>query len=307
MVNLCEPLRLAGRGEDGAPPTARGVEAFGVRGEQFDGDVDEPLVQKADDDAGLAGHRGVDGVAREEIAEQRVLAVRRAAADLVARVEVTHHDRDAFGFEERLDLLAQERADVLELHVAGSVARAGVGGEQILPGAFRDGDDGVRFFEHPLLQRGEKGVELERHLGDEREVHVLARDDRAGGDEAGVASHQLHEPDAAGHAARLGVRAIEHARRFLDRGEKAERARDEADVVVDRLRHADDRERVAALARFLVEIVRAALRAVAADGEENVHAARDEIVHRACRYPPARATSRESCRPFDECHRRTPA
>ena len=74
-----------------------GVESLRVRGEQLDRDVDETLVQKADDHAGLAGHRGVDGVAREEIAEQRVLAVRGAAADLIAGVEVTHHDRDALG------------------------------------------------------------------------------------------------------------------------------------------------------------------------------------------------------------------
>ena len=155
----------------------------------------------------------------------------------------------------------------------------GVGGEQVLPRAFRDGDDGVRFREHPLLQRGKKSLELERHLGDEREVHVLARDSRARGDEARVAAHEFHEPDAAGHAARFGVRAIEHARGFFDGAEESERARDEANVVVDRLRHADDGERVAAPARFLVEIVRAALRAIAADGEEDVYAARDEIIH----------------------------
>ena len=95
-----------------------------------------------------------------------------------------------------------------------------------------------------------------------------------------MATHEFHEPDPAGHAACLGVRAIEHARGFLDGAEESERARDEADVVVDGLRHADDGERVAAAARFLVEIVRAALRAVAADGEEDVHAARDEVVHR---------------------------
>ena len=59
------------------------------------------------------------------------LAVRRAAADLVTRVEVTHDDRDAFGFEERLELLAQKRADVLELNLP-EASRAGVGGEQIL-------------------------------------------------------------------------------------------------------------------------------------------------------------------------------
>jgi hypothetical protein len=66
---LCEPLRLPRRGQDRTPPTARGVRSFGVRGEEFYGDVDETLVQKADDDASLAGHCGVDGVAREGIAE----------------------------------------------------------------------------------------------------------------------------------------------------------------------------------------------------------------------------------------------
>jgi hypothetical protein len=73
--------------------------------------------------------------------------------------------------------------------------------------------------------------------------------------------------------------AIEYARRFLDRGEKSERARDESDVVINGLRHADNRQRVAAIARFLVKIVRAALSAVAADGEKNVYPARDEILH----------------------------
>jgi hypothetical protein len=95
-----------------------------------------------------------------------------------------------------------------------------------------------------------------------------------------VAAHEFYEAAAAGHAARLGVRAIEHARGFLDSAEDSERARDEPDVVVESLWYADVRERVAATARFLVEIVRAALRAIATDGEENVHATRDEVVHR---------------------------
>ena len=66
---LYEPLRLPRRGEDRTPPTARGIESFGMRGEEFDGDVDETIVQKADDDASLASHCGVDGVAGEEITE----------------------------------------------------------------------------------------------------------------------------------------------------------------------------------------------------------------------------------------------
>jgi hypothetical protein len=66
---LSEPLRLPRRGEDRTPPTARGVESLGVRGEEFDGNVDETLVQKADNDASLSGHCGVDGVAGKEITE----------------------------------------------------------------------------------------------------------------------------------------------------------------------------------------------------------------------------------------------
>ena len=37
-------------------------------------------------------------------------------------------------------------------------------------------------------------LERERHLGDEHEVDLLARERRAGGDEAGVAPHQRPPP-----------------------------------------------------------------------------------------------------------------
>src|SRR5580704_6486791 len=112
-------------------------------GQEFNRDVDEALVQKSNDNASLAGHCGVDSVAREQIAEQCVLTVRRAAADLVTRVEVTHDDGNAFAFEERLDLLAQKWTYVPEPDITGSVARAGIGGQQILPCAFRNSDHGV--------------------------------------------------------------------------------------------------------------------------------------------------------------------
>jgi hypothetical protein len=52
----------------------------------------------------------------------------------------------------------------------------------------------------------------ERHLQDESKVHMLAHDDRAGGDEARVAPHEFHEPDPTPYAPRLGVGAILKAR-----------------------------------------------------------------------------------------------
>ena len=75
--------------------------------------------------------------------------------------------------------------------------------------------------------------------------------------------------------------AVEHALGFFDRAEEAEGARDERDIVVDRLWHSNHGECVATFARFLVKIVRATLRAVAADREENVYPARDEVIDRA--------------------------
>jgi hypothetical protein len=62
----------------------------------------------------------------------------------------------------------------------------------------------------------------------------------------------------------LRVRAVEHARGFVDGAEKSEGARDEAHVVVDGFRYADNGERVAPAARLLVELVRTALCPVAA-------------------------------------------
>ena len=165
----------------------------------------------------------------------------------------------------------------------------------------------VRFGEHPLLQCGEKCFELEGHLRDEREIHVLACDGGASRDEPSVATHEFHETNAAGHAACLGMRAIEHARGFFDGAEESECARDEANVVVDGLRHADDGERVAAAARFLVEIVRAALRAIAPNGEEDVYAARDEVVHRGTDVHGAPRRAEDRAALFDECHPQTAA
>jgi hypothetical protein len=60
--------------------------------------------------------------------------------------------------------------------------------------------------------------------------------------------------------------------RLPPRRGKAEGAGDEGYVVVDRLRYTHDGERVPAPARFLVKLASTALRAVAADREEDIHA-----------------------------------
>ena len=114
--------------------------------------MDEAIVEEADDEARLPGHRRMNGMARKEVAEEVVLAIRRSAADLIARIEVAHSDGNPLGLEKRLDPFTQKEADILELHITGSIALIGVGCQQVLAGAFRNGDDGVGLHEHPCFR-----------------------------------------------------------------------------------------------------------------------------------------------------------
>jgi hypothetical protein len=98
------------RTERHQPPA--GSRRFRVLGRQFDGDMDETIVEEADYEAGFAGHRRVGGMTREDVAEDCVFAVRRPAADLVARIEIPHHDRNFLCLKIRLDTLTQKQADI---------------------------------------------------------------------------------------------------------------------------------------------------------------------------------------------------
>ncbi len=154
----------------------------------------------AHDQAGLAGHCRVDGVPCDEVAEDRVLGVGGAASNLVARIEIMQRHPDALRLEMRLDLLTQKDADVLEFDVAGRVSRCSrLGSRKFLTGALGHDDNGVRAFADAALECGEEStlaVQAEGHLGDERQVHVVAGDRCTGGDKPRVASHELHERDA---------------------------------------------------------------------------------------------------------------
>ncbi len=117
---------------------------------------------------------------------------------------------------------------------------------QLLAGALGDDDDRVRALLEPPLEVTQEpavAVEAQRHLGDQHEVGVGRRQRRVAGDEARVAPHQLHQADAVARAVGLDVGAADHVDRGGEGALEAEAAVDEVDVVVDRLRDADHRDR----------------------------------------------------------------
>ena len=106
-------------------------------------------------------------------------------------------------------------------------------------------------------------VDVERLLGDEDDVGP-ARQPRVQGDPAGVPSHHLDDQVAVVRLRRR-VQAIDRVAGDLHRGVEPEGLVGAADVVVDRLRDAEDRQLVVG-----VQADRGAERVLAADGYEPV-------------------------------------
>ena len=161
------------------------------------------------------------------------------------------------------------------MQVAGSVALFRWR-HQVLTRAFGDDDHRVPPLQHAAVQIGQQpafAFKFEWHLGNQREVHFLAGQGGARGDEAGVAAHQLHDADAVGHAVRFHVGAVDDFLGFLNRREVAEGTVHVLHIVVDCFRDADDRDRQLAPLNLVNDGVRAALGAVAAHGEQDADAA----------------------------------
>ena len=121
-----------------------------------------------------------------------------------------------------------------------------------------------------MLQRRQEPFQREVDLRDQTEVHHRIRDGRVGGDEAGIAAHQLHEPHAVEGALRLHVRIADDGGRLGHGRLEPEGTSHELKVVIDRLRHADHGDLESAFQALLRHVARAPERSVAADHEEDV-------------------------------------
>ena len=151
---------------------------------------------------------------------------------------------------------------------------------ELLARALGDDDDGVMAAFQTVVQDREEGVWLpfqrEFDLRHQTVVDVRIGQRRVGCDESAVAPHHVNEADAVRRALRLVVRHGDHWIRRVDGGLETEGLVDVADVVVDRLRNADNADVETAFQRGSREIVRGAERAVPPDAEEHVDVHADE-------------------------------
>ena len=222
----------------------------------------------------------VDEVGRlQPVAGREHAVARRGGA---AALHVAEHGHARLVAGALLDLPRELAADAAELHVAELVglarlladepALAGVVGQLV---ALADDDD--REVEPALVAPADLGAGLldgDRVLGDQD--HVGAAGDPAHhGDPAGVPPHHLDDHHA---VVRLGgrVQAVDRLGRDRHGGVEAEGVVGGGEVVVDRLRHADDREVLLA-----VEPGRDAERVLAPDRDERVERGLAEVLQHA--------------------------
>lgn len=272
---------LAGGLQHGTPQLRIDVHGPPFLRDQLQGQMHVPFLQLADDDVRAAGHGGVDGVLPEESAVDLVVGVGRDGPDDVAGVDVLEGIGNPLGTQMGIDRAPQQGRDVPELLVAGGVAGGGLA-QKVLARPLGGHDDGVLAVDEALLQRLEQSplpFEFEGGLGDQHEVHVLHGQGGPCGDEPRLPPHELHEADAVGRAAGLGVGALDGLRGLEHRGLEAEGLGDEVDVVVDGLRDADDRHLQPPLADLLADAQRGLHGAVAADDEQGADVAPLQEVH----------------------------
>src|ERR1022692_567580 len=242
---LAEGRGLAGGLEHGEPQVSVRVHLVAAADRESHRDVYEAAVPAPHYHFRPPGHRGMDGSVRQADAVDAVVGVRRDAAYGVAGIDVPKVQGQPGRREVLGDPLPEKDPDIAQSPVPRGVGRAEIMPDMVLPGAFRDHDDGVPLPPHQDAQVAQETgvtVEAERYLGDQHVVRVAVRQRGVTRDETGVTAHQPYQADAVRHGPGLDVRRPDKFSGFGKGRLEPEAVIDVRHVVVDRLGHADDRD-----------------------------------------------------------------
>jgi hypothetical protein len=164
---------------------------------------------------------------------------------VIARIEVLDRHIERAPAKVRQNVVSQADSNILQARVAARVriARSIDLAAELLSGAFGDNDDCVGIPLEPLRQEVEdavRAVEPDGHFRDQDCIHVRGRYRGVARDETRVASHQFDDCDSVFRPFGFDVCAPDDVDRSSERRLEPKASIDEVDVVVDRLRHADD-------------------------------------------------------------------
>lgn len=271
--------------DDIAPEVAFRFDEVSSSDGQFDRHVDVLFVEHGDEETGTAAHGSVCGVRAESGAIDGVVRISGGASDDVAWVDIFEVNFDVIAFCKFFETISEVDTDIVEDFITGGVN--GVRGfKDILPCAFGDEDDGVMTSCQTVFEAFPETagtLDGEGDFGYEDVVDVIGGESGIGGDEARFSAHDFDQSETIDGVGGFGMSGIHGLDSAGDGGFESEGALNEAEVIIDGFRDADDCEFSAACFGFIVEGESATLRAIAADGEEDIHIELFDGVHNSGR------------------------
>ena len=170
-----------------------------------------------------------------------------------------------------LDFVCEEFTDIVLQDVAACVPAFFLVLEKLLSSAFGNSNHGMRLavcvtaFESP-----EESVKRKGNFWNKADVHDGRCKRCVRRDKARVTTHELHKPKAIVGTVSFDVRTRNYVCRTEHGGFKTERPVDQVQVVVDRLRDADNRDGLLTLLDFFSNSMCATERTVTTDAEQHV-------------------------------------
>mmetsp|Transcript_39509 Transcript_39509/g.86293 ORF Transcript_39509/g.86293 Transcript_39509/m.86293 type:complete len:574 (-) Transcript_39509:127-1848(-) len=208
--------------------------------DEMDGHEDVVVVNHDGAETGVAGHRPVHSVVRQDGAVDAVEGVRRRGTDHVRRVHVLDGQGYTLLLEVGLYGLLEPRPDVGQALVASRICPA-VSLDECVAKPLCNDDDCILL---PLLELYEVRkhlVHFDVHLRNKAKVHVPRGSDSLDRDEPGMPAHDLHNAQAVGIASGFHVGSIDSLCGLGDRSVESKGEVQHRDVIVDGFGDACDR------------------------------------------------------------------
>jgi hypothetical protein len=235
--------RLACSFEDGSPDVTFRIDLTPVTDHEAERDMNKCIVPPAYQHIRLSSHSCVNGVLRQNRTIHIVLRRGRYTSYRITRIDIFQGERNLTRFEKMTDFILQEEPDITKSPISRSVRLQGASFEQLLSGALRHHDHRMFALRDPVsqgLQKSIGSVQLERHLGNETEIYLLAGQGGVTADKPRGSSHQFDQANPVDRGDSLNVGAGDSFDRLGKRSFKTKRFIEIKNVVVDGFRDSND-------------------------------------------------------------------
>mmetsp|Transcript_89867 Transcript_89867/g.169354 ORF Transcript_89867/g.169354 Transcript_89867/m.169354 type:complete len:281 (-) Transcript_89867:4161-5003(-) len=207
--------------------------------DRMDWQCDKAFIHLSNGDSGVPGHGHMHCLLCQQGTKLTVLGIRRHGSDHVCGIDVLHRDGYGILLAVACDLVFHEDADICQFLVSASIRSTITLDDGVTTALCHDNHG-------PLLSPHDGGdvlqqlVQRDVHLRNAADIDVSRRKRGPQGNPPAVATHELHKAHAICIGGRLDISGVDCSFRFCTCCVKAKAAVDDLNVIVNRLRNAND-------------------------------------------------------------------